>query len=128
MTSTTRNLRQALGMAALAALALAGSLTPVRPANQQGNSTMTMKEDLADRENDIHWPKRFNPSQADLFSHNASLINASCERIWEHIVDATKWPQWYPNSKSVAMRRFPSRRQLKSLQDERLRRPLSHRR
>ena len=31
MTSTTRNLRQALGMAAFAALTLAGSLTPVRP-------------------------------------------------------------------------------------------------
>jgi hypothetical protein len=57
-------------------------LTPVRPANHQGSSTMTMKEDLADRENDIHWPKRFNPSQADLFSHNALLIKASCERIW----------------------------------------------
>jgi uncharacterized protein YndB with AHSA1/START domain len=36
-----------------------------------------------------------------LFSHNALLINASCERIWGHIVDATKWPQWYPNSTDV---------------------------
>jgi hypothetical protein len=62
---------------------------------------MTMKQDLADREKDIHWPQGFNPSQADLFSHNALLINASCERIWGHIVDATKWPQWYPNSKDV---------------------------
>ena len=67
MTSTTRNLRQALGMAALAALALAGSLTPVRPANHQGSSIMTMKQDLADREKDIHWPEGFNPSQADCF-------------------------------------------------------------
>jgi hypothetical protein len=58
-----------------------------------------MKQDLADREKNIHWPEGFNPSQADLFSHNALLINASCERIWGHIVDATKWPQWYPNSK-----------------------------
>ena len=57
--------------------------------------------DLADREKDIHWPGTFNPSQADLFSHNALLINASCERIWGHIVDATEWPQWYPNSKGV---------------------------
>ena len=62
---------------------------------------MTMKQDLADREKDIHWPEGFNPSRADLFSHNALLINASCERIWGHIVDATKWPQWYPNSKDV---------------------------
>jgi hypothetical protein len=60
MTSTTRNLRQALGMAALVALALAGSLTPVRPANHQGTGIMTMKQDLADREKNIHWPEGFN--------------------------------------------------------------------
>jgi hypothetical protein len=62
---------------------------------------MTMKQDLANREKDIHWPKGFDPSQADLFSHNALVINASCERIWGHIIDATKWPQWYPNPKDV---------------------------
>ena len=101
MTSSTRDFRQALGMAAIPALALAGSLAPARAANHQGSSIMTMKQDLADREKDIHWPEGFNPSQADLFSHNALLINASCERIWGHIVDATKWPQWYPNSKDV---------------------------
>jgi len=75
MTSTTRNFRQALGMAAISALALAGPLAPARAANHQGSSVMTMKQDLADREKDIHW--RFNPPQADLFSHNALLINAS---------------------------------------------------
>src|SRR5277367_5659247 len=101
MTSSTRNFRQALGMAAIAALALAGSLAPARAANHQGSSVMTMKQDLADREKDIHWPEGFNPPQADLFSHNAALISASCERIWGHIIDATKWPQWYPNSKDV---------------------------
>ena len=51
---------------------------------------MTVKQDLADREKDIHWPEGFNPSQADLLSRNAQLINASCQRIWGHIVDATK--------------------------------------
>ena len=91
MTSTTRNFRQALGVAALAALAVAGSLAPARAANHQGSCMMTLKRDLADRQKDIHWPGDFNPSQADLFSHNALLINASCERIWGHIVDATKW-------------------------------------
>ena len=93
--------RQALGTAAIAALALAGSLAPARAANQAGSSIVTMEQDLADREKDIHWPEGFDPSRADLFSHNALLINASCERIWGHIIDATKWPQWYPNSKDV---------------------------
>src|SRR5258707_978137 len=78
-----------------------GSLAPARAANQAGSSIMMMEQDLADREKDIHWAEGFDPSQADLFSHNALLINASCAHIWGHIVDATKWPQWYPNSKDV---------------------------
>ena len=53
---------------------------------------MPMKQDLADREKDIHQPEGFDPSVVDLFSNNALLINASCERIWAHIVDVTKWP------------------------------------
>ena len=62
---------------------------------------MTMKQDLANRSPDIHWPEGFDPSQADLFSHNELRIAASCERVWSHIVDAAKWPEWYPNSKEV---------------------------
>jgi uncharacterized protein YndB with AHSA1/START domain len=103
MMSRIRGFRQALGMAGIATLALGASLAAAPAANQTGTSIMTMKQDLADREKDIHWPEGFDPSRADLFSHNALLINASCERIWGHIVDATKWPQWYPNSKDVRM-------------------------
>jgi hypothetical protein len=101
MSNRSWTVRQALGVAALAALALAGCVAPGRAATQAGSSAMTMKQDLANRETDIHWPKGFDPSQADLFSHNALVINASCERIWGHIIDATTWPQWYPNSKDV---------------------------
>jgi hypothetical protein len=39
--------------------------------------------------------------KADLFSHNELLIGASCERVWKYIIEATKWPDWYPNSKEV---------------------------
>ncbi|WP_293386658.1 SRPBCC family protein [Phenylobacterium sp.] len=64
---------------------------------------MTMQSDLATLATDIHWPARFIPETADLFSHNSLLIHASCERVWSHIVDAEKWPQWYPNAKDVAL-------------------------
>jgi hypothetical protein len=60
-------------MAAIATLALGASLAPARAANQTRSSIMTMKQDLADREKDIHWPEGFDPSRADLFSHNALL-------------------------------------------------------
>jgi hypothetical protein len=64
-------------------------------------SIMTMKDDLANRSPDIHWSDGFTPADADLFSHNELLINAPCENVWGHIVEATKWPQWYPNSSNV---------------------------
>jgi uncharacterized protein YndB with AHSA1/START domain len=71
-----------------------------RPQSER-KSVMTMKNDLANRSLDINWPKGFTPVEAELFSHNELLINASCERVWRHIVEATKWPEWYPNSKNV---------------------------
>jgi hypothetical protein len=62
---------------------------------------MTMKDDLANRSPNIHWPDGFDPAGADLFSHNALPIAAPCEKIWKHIIDAEKWPLWYPNAKDV---------------------------
>jgi len=41
------------------------------------------------------------PAKADLFAHNELVIHAPCERVWQHIIDATKWPEWYPNAKAV---------------------------
>ena len=93
--------RRALSCAAFAAIAVACTMAWSQALNQAGSNVMTMKQDLANREKDIHWPQGFDPSQADLFSHNELLINASCERIWSHITDAAKWPEWYSNSKDV---------------------------
>ncbi len=62
---------------------------------------LTMKADLANRSPEIHWPPGFDPPKADLFSHNELVIDASCERVWKHIIEAPRWPQWYPNSKDV---------------------------
>jgi uncharacterized protein YndB with AHSA1/START domain len=77
----------------------AGSL-----AQPEGYTAMSMKDDLAHRSPDIHWPAGFEPAKADLFAHNELIINASCERVWLHIVDARRWPSWYPNSKDVEIR------------------------
>jgi hypothetical protein len=101
MTHGIKTFRRALGYAALATSALAGMAALSRAANQAGSNVMTMKQDLANREKDIHRRQGFDPSQADLFSHNELLINAPCERIWSHIIDAKGWPEWYPNAKEV---------------------------
>ena len=62
---------------------------------------MTMKDDLAHRSPNIHWPDGFDPTRADLFSHNELEINATCEKVWRHIIAAPQWPEWYPNSRDV---------------------------
>lgn len=90
--------------AALTALALMVGSASAEPASHIATALPgTMQADLASRGRAIHWPEGFNPETADLFSHNALLIHASCEKVWSHIVDAKKWPQWYPNAKDVAL-------------------------
>jgi uncharacterized protein YndB with AHSA1/START domain len=64
----------------------------------------TMGRDLANRDQAIRWPAEFSPLHADLFAHNEGLINAPCSKVWQHIIEADKWPQWYPNSKDVHIR------------------------
>jgi len=59
----------------------AGSIEIKRP---------SMKDDLANRSPDIHWPDGFKPETADLFAHNELLIGAPCEKVWDHIVDGAK--------------------------------------
>jgi uncharacterized protein YndB with AHSA1/START domain len=96
------DLRRALLIAA-AGLLIAGGPAWSQTAQTQDERKpiMTMQDDLAHRAPEIHWPAGFDPAKADLFSHNELLIGAPCERVWQHIVDATKWPEWYPNSKDV---------------------------
>jgi uncharacterized protein YndB with AHSA1/START domain len=65
---------------------------------------MSMEDDLAHRSPNIHWPAGFEPEKADLFAHNELIINASCGRVWTHIIDATRRPSWYPNSKDVEVK------------------------
>jgi Polyketide cyclase / dehydrase and lipid transport len=101
MMSGIKRFCRAVGYDASAVLALTGMAAWSHTANQAGSKVMTMKWDLVNRAKDIHWPQGFDPLQADLFAHNELLINASCERIWGHIIDANKWPEWYPNAKEV---------------------------
>jgi len=99
MTYPSINLRCAPSLSAVAGTLLTALCVWSQAAAQL--PIKTMQDDLANRSPDIHWPGGFDPTKADLFSHNQLVIHASCERVWEHIVDATKWPEWYSNSKDV---------------------------
>ena len=91
--------------AAVAGLALLAVPRPsyanrIQDPHQERKVAMTMKDDLANRSRESHWPQGFDPTTADLLSHNELLIRATCERVWQHIVEAAKWPEWYPNWRS----------------------------
>lgn len=96
-------IRAPLAAVALGLCAAGSVVADQAPAPVARHVHGTMKVDLAARSADIHWPIRFSPTAADLFSHNELLIEASCETVWKHIVDARNWPQWYPNSKEVQL-------------------------
>lgn len=63
----------------------------------------TSRDDLIERSAYIHWPDGFNPDNADLFAHNAIVIDAPAERIWPKLIDAAAWPTWYSNARDVVV-------------------------
>jgi hypothetical protein len=67
------------------------------------NEALTSNEDGAKRCADIHWPDGFHPEQADLLAHNEIVVKASCKTVWDHIVEAKKWPSWYSNSHEIKL-------------------------
>jgi len=62
-----------------------------------------LNDDVAKRSPDLHWPDGFSPDDADLFAHNEVSISPSCATVWQHLVEAPKWPLWYSNSDDVHM-------------------------
>jgi hypothetical protein len=49
----------------------------------------------------ILWPERFKPADHPIHSYNELRIAASPEAIWQKLIDARHWPDWYPNSQNV---------------------------
>ena len=51
-----------------------GSQASYAADHSQGYKAMSMKDDLARRSPDIHWPAGFEPEKADLFAHNDLIM------------------------------------------------------
>jgi Polyketide cyclase / dehydrase and lipid transport len=64
-------------------------------------TAVSVSDDAAKRSSEIHWPSGFSPDDADLFAHNEIFIKAPASAVWRHLVEAQKWPEWYPNSQDV---------------------------
>ena len=66
---------------------------------------MSIIEDIQRRSAHIHWPQGIVPEHADLFAHNDIVIAAPPGKIWEHLIHATAWPDWYSNASDVTRQR-----------------------
>jgi hypothetical protein len=63
----------------------------------------TIHDDLIKRSADIRWPVGFDPVHADLFAHNAVVINAPVKSVWATLIAAANWPEWYSNARDVVV-------------------------
>lgn len=80
-------------------MALAASLSAVT--SQVFAQQDQMQKDLTKHSTAIHWPEGFGPDKADLFAHNEIFIQAPASTVFQRIIEAGKWPAWYPNSHNV---------------------------
>jgi hypothetical protein len=102
LAATWKPVRSALLGGSLAASVLAAPVhaqSSLTPAVFQ--SSPVLSDDWSKRSPEIHWPSGHTPADADLFAHNELSVKASCAVVWQRIVEASKWPAWYPNSKDV---------------------------
>jgi len=53
------------------------------------------------QEKSIAWPPRFHPDVAPVHVSNSLEMRASPELVWRALVDAWRWPEWYPNARNV---------------------------
>lgn len=84
-----------------AALIIFGLSVSAAAGSAYSQAANTGNGDWEKQSSKIHWPTGHTPNDADLFAHNELFIKAPCSAVWQHIVQAPQWPQWYPNSNDV---------------------------
>jgi uncharacterized membrane protein len=49
----------------------------------------------------INWPDKYEPQKAKFFVHNEIFIEASAKEIWDILIQAETWPNWYEGAFNV---------------------------
>lgn len=49
----------------------------------------------------INWPDKYEPQKAKFFVHNEIFIEASANEIWDILIHAETWPNWYEGAFNV---------------------------
>jgi len=81
----------------LPAVTVTGQATPAtKPPDVVGR-------DWVERSPEVHWPTAMFNGASEIFAHNQIVINASCEKVWDHLIHAELWPRWCPYSGQVTI-------------------------
>ena len=51
----------------------------------------------------IRWPPKYDPSRTSVHVTNSIDIGAPPDRVWAWLIDAVRWPDWYPNASDVRL-------------------------
>ncbi len=60
--------------------------------------------DRAQRSPDVHWPAVMSLRSSEMFAHTGVDIYAPCEAVWNHLVQAERWPRWLTNAGKVKIK------------------------
>jgi len=52
----------------------------------------------------IHWPERYRPDRSTFFVHNEIEIKAPASLVWDILLQAETWPQWYEGAEKVTLK------------------------
>lgn len=51
----------------------------------------------------INYPDKYKPSNCPVFVRNEISIQASPEKVWFWLTNATTWPEWYSNASNIQL-------------------------
>ena len=52
----------------------------------------------------INWPAAYDPEEAGFFIHNEIDIEADAQIVWDLLIDAESWPDWYKGMMDVSVK------------------------
>lgn len=61
----------------------------------------TSSRKYREAENKIMWPDDFIPRKSDFYVHNEIEVNATPEQIWQLLIHAKAWNQWYDGIQDI---------------------------
>lgn len=68
-----------------------------------GTSLSAQQSSSSDMEK-INWPTAYEPSKSKFFVHNEIEVNAPPQVVWEILMAAESWPEWYKGAQNVVVR------------------------